>query len=86
MNDSGFWKVVGSFIAVLGAAAIIYQLNQGTLVQTGASTFGSVVGDAFAAPSTSPAASSANGAGASTSPSGTHLANKSTGSHHFTIA
>jgi hypothetical protein len=83
--DSGFWKVVGTFIAVLGAAAIIFQLNQGTLFQTGANTFGSVVGDAFAASSSSPAGTAANGSGSSTTPSGSHITNKSSHSQQFTV-
>lgn len=45
MSDG--WKVALVFIGVIGAAAIIYQLNQGTLAQTGASTFTSAIGTAF---------------------------------------
>lgn len=44
---SDFWKIGLTFISLLGAAAIIYQLNQGTLAQTGFNTFGSVVGTIF---------------------------------------
>ena len=40
-------KVFGTFIGVIGAAAIIYQLNQGTLFQSAAGTFQNSIGAAF---------------------------------------
>lgn len=46
-GQTSFWKVAGTFVAVLGAVAIIFQLNQGTLAQTGATTFGGIVNDMF---------------------------------------
>jgi hypothetical protein len=86
MGDGTFWKVAGTFVALLGAAAIIFQLNQGTLVQTGASTFGSVAGDAFAAAGTSPAGTAQSGSGSHSSPSGQLASsNKSAHSQQFTV-
>jgi hypothetical protein len=48
MNGTSFWKVAGVFVGVLGAVAIIFQLNQGTLAQSGATTLGGIVNDMFA--------------------------------------
>lgn len=50
---SDFWKVAGVFIGVIGAAAIIYQLNKGTLAQTASTGFTTAIGDAFASGSSS---------------------------------
>lgn len=44
---SDFWKVAATFIGVIGAAAIIFQLNKGTLVKQGTGAFTTVIGDAF---------------------------------------
>jgi hypothetical protein len=73
MNEgTSFWKVAGTFIAVIGAVAIIFQLNQGTLAQTGANTLGGIVGDMFASVggNGSNNAPGTTGAGSHTDPSG----------------
>ncbi len=57
---SDFWKVAGVFIGVIGAAAIIFQLNKGTLVQSGANTFTTAIGDAFSSAPATPAPAPTN--------------------------
>lgn len=49
MSDG--WKVAATFIGVIGAAAIIFQLNQGTLFQSGVGGITTALGDAFSSPS-----------------------------------
>jgi hypothetical protein len=44
---SEFWKIGLTAVSLLGVAAIIFQLNQGTLAQAGLTTFSNVVGTAF---------------------------------------
>lgn len=62
MEDSG-WKVVGVFFGTLGAAAIIFQLNQGTVAQSFFSAVKSAFGTAFtSAQSATPTSRSSSGA------------------------
>jgi hypothetical protein len=66
------WKVAGIFFGVIGAAAIISQLNKGTLVQSVSSFLTSAVGDAFSSSSTTTTGTSTAGVGTSQSAAKNH--------------
>jgi hypothetical protein len=73
------WKVAGIFFGVIGAAAIIFQLNQGTLVASVTSFLQGAVGDAFTSSSSStPAPASSTGTNTSQSAAKNHSTHQQT--------
>jgi hypothetical protein len=72
------WKVAGIFFGVIGAAAIIFQLNQGTLVASVTSFLQGAVGDAFTSSSSTPAPASSTGTNTSQSAAKNHSTHQQT--------
>lgn len=70
MSDG--WKLAAVFFGCIGAAAIIYQLNQGTLAQSGFSAISSAISTAFSSSSTSKSTTPTSGSNKKTSHSASY--------------